>query len=161
LHQFIDLEELTERDEEAVLPQFSIAQDDLAVTVEGIWVGGFTRGIEEAFHPALDHAGGTSRIGDKLVGLEIPEFHLGSKGAVDGLKLHVETAVDHAASGLRRNAGKTQFFRIVAKGRLEVVDEKPVAKGNPVDLRVAFDRGAGAQIRTKIEAKEFCDDASV
>ena len=48
LHQFVDLQNLAERDEEAVLLDFAVAQNDFAVAGERIAVGGLAlrrRGI--------------------------------------------------------------------------------------------------------------------
>ena len=57
LHQFVDLQNLAERDEEAVLLDFAVAQNDFALSGERIAVGGFSGGFEEALNVALNHSG--------------------------------------------------------------------------------------------------------
>ena len=62
LHQFVDLQDLAERDEQAVLLQRAVAQEDFAAAANRVAVGGLTLGIERTLQPARDHPWRTTGV---------------------------------------------------------------------------------------------------
>ena len=65
------------------------------------------------------------------------------------LRVDREAAIDLAFAGARRDLREIEFGRIIMQGRLEFLEEKPVAKGCLRDRDISAQIRGGAETRTE------------
>src|SRR6266705_2491712 len=79
LGELFDLEKLTERDEEVVLPKLTIVQKDLAASGKRVRVGRFSLCLQITLELSLQNSARSACFGDNLIRLYPAELHFDSK----------------------------------------------------------------------------------
>src|SRR5712691_6787728 len=88
LGQFLDLEELAERNKQIVLPQLSILQRNLAASGKRIGIGRFAFSLQTSLNFSLENTAGTARFSNNLVSLNATKFQIDPERRFLCFRLH-------------------------------------------------------------------------
>src|SRR5438552_3725252 len=88
--QFLDLEQLPQRDEQAVLLHLTVPQNDFARAGERIGVGGVAARFEKTFQLARDRPRHAASFRDDAVGLDVSESYADRERRILRLRLNLE-----------------------------------------------------------------------
>src|ERR1041385_1108430 len=103
LSELLDLQNLTQGNQQTILPQLPIMKGNLARTRERIGIVRFSSGLEASFELTLNHPFGAAGLGNNLIGLDILKRHIHREWRVFRLWLHRKTTGDIAAADVRRD----------------------------------------------------------
>ena len=112
--QFVDLQQLPKRDEQAVLLDLTIAQNYFPCAGERIWVSGAATGVEMTFQPTRDHPAHTAGVRDDTIGLHVMKLNADSERRIFGLRQERKAAGYFPATGAGRDLGKIELIGSVA-----------------------------------------------
>ena len=154
LLQFLDLEQLPQRDEQAVLPHLAVVQNDFATAGKRIRICRLALRIQASFKFTRHRAGCPASFDDNFVCLHFLEFDADREGRILGLRLHRETAADLPVAGARGDLRKIESVGFVKQRRLKLLKEEAIAQRGLRDRNVTVQIGRGAEARTEIDVLE-------
>src|ERR1051326_9238788 len=111
LLELLDLEELSQQHEQAILLDLTITQKNLATANERIRVGSFPGCLKASLQLSLHHSFRAAGIFNNLLGRHVVKLHARSEWGILRFRLHREIAVNVAASNACGNLRKLQIGR--------------------------------------------------
>ena len=155
--QLLDLEQLPQRDEQAVLLDLTVPQNDFARAGERIGVGRVAVRLEKTFQLARDRPRHAASFRDNAVGSDVAELYAGHERRILRLRLNLEVARDLAVARARGDLRKLESGGIITHRRLEFPEEESVTQGCLGDADVSAQIRGGAKIRTEVDIIEGRD----